>query len=209
MKTKATPLNLEKSDRMYYGTGQQPVISHFDSFPYLALSGQSAPEHSLFLSAIQAVYTLAYGVRFVTKAEGKVFTVPKMECYWYIGGGPEVQHLFTQTPREAWHWRIVIRMPDFVRSTHFKQALDLAKVRKSTLDFSKASLEYSEAGPFASILHIGSWDEEKPTVDLLHKYIEESGHRIYGYHREIYLSDPMRVEEAKKKTILRYQVAPL
>ncbi len=208
MKNK-TSLNLEKSDRRYYGTGRKPIIEHFDSFPYITLFGQSAPEHALFLNGIQAVYALAYGVRFLSKTKGDVFTVPKMECYWFIGGGPEVQHLFAQTPREAWHWKIAIRMPDHVGPEIYAEALQKAKAKKPDLDFSNASLKYSEDAHYASILHIGSWEEEKPTLDILHGYIEQSAYRITGYHKEIYVSDPRRVEEAKKKTILRYQVAPL
>jgi hypothetical protein len=36
--------------------------------------------------------------------------------------------------------------------------------------------------------------------------VAEEGLEITGYHKEIYISEPTKVEESRKKTILRYQV---
>ncbi|MFT6867469.1 MAG: hypothetical protein ACJA08_002312 [Cyclobacteriaceae bacterium] len=55
-------------------------------------------------------------------------------------------------------------------------------------------------------MHIGSWANEEPTLKILHGFIKEQDLEIMGYHKEIYISDPRRAAEEKKKTILRYQV---
>ena len=40
----------------------------------------------------------------------------------------------------------------------------------------------------------------------IEKFAAESGLALHGLHHEIYLSDPRRVDAARLKTILRYQV---
>jgi hypothetical protein len=57
------------------------------------------------------------------------------------------------------------------------------------------------------ILHIGSYDDEGPTLDRLHnRYLPGNGLTFNGDHHEIYLSDARRTEPAKLKTILRQPV---
>ena len=45
--------------------------------------------------------------------------------------------------------------------------------------------EHFAEGKAAQTLHIGSFDNEGPTVDEVHKFIEDSGHQLAGRHHEI------------------------
>ncbi len=67
----------------------------------------------------------------------------------------------------------------------------------------EVKLETWEYGTVAQILHLGPYDQEYPTVQRLHQFIEDSGYEIAGAHEEEYLTRP----DAKViKTIIRYPV---
>jgi hypothetical protein len=64
-------------------------------------------------------------------------------------------------------------------------------------------LETWDYGTVAQILHIGAYDQEGPTIERLHRFIEENGYEITGAHEEEYLTRP----DAKVvKTLIRYVV---
>ena len=56
------------------------------------------------------------------------------------------------------------------------------------------------------VLHLGSYENEKESIEKIMSFIMENGLEINGHHREIYLSDPMKTPEEKLRTILRYAV---
>ncbi len=70
-----------------------------------------------------------------------------------------------------------------------------------------ARIEYWEYGEVAEILHIGAYSEETPTIEKLHKFIQEKGYQIAGPHEEVYLKGPgMAKDPSEYWTIIRYQI---
>jgi hypothetical protein len=61
-------------------------------------------------------------------------------------------------------------------------------------------------GLVAQVLHRGPYREEGPTIERLHRFIEEQGCRLVGKHHEIYLGDPRRSAPEKLRTIIRQPV---
>lgn len=59
-------------------------------------------------------------------------------------------------------------------------------------------------------MHIGSYDDEPATVDLMHRYMDEKGYELditdTRYHHEIYLSDPRKCHVSKLKTVIRHPI---
>ena len=206
METMAAKINLEKTDPNYYKAGSRPEIRDLDTYNFLTIAGKCSPQEAPFNEAVEAIYAVAYGIKFLCKSEDNDFVIPKMECYWFIDGGPEVQHKFTETPMEEWNWKIQIRMPDFVEEDHFNRALRKAVVDKGLKSLNNLKYELINEGKCVQIMHIGSWDAEGPTIAKLMEFVQEERLTIVGYHKEVYISDPRRVEEDRKKTILRYQV---
>lgn len=47
---------------------------------------------------------------------------------------------------------------------------------------------------------------EAPTIEKLHKFVEERGHKLRGKHHEIYLGDPRRTAPEKLKTVIRHPI---
>ena len=200
-------IDLTKSDPTYYKAKSEPQLVELGEHYYLTISGQSSPENDLFLNAMGTIYPVAYGIKFLCKAEDNDFTVPKMECHWFVNGDTAAQKLFDQTPRDEWMWQTKIRMPEFVEHDHFFRAMHNAKAKKPEINFDSLKFELIKEGMCAQILHLGSYDEEGPNIEKLHAFIDEQGYKISGYHKEIYLNDPRRVAPEKLKTIIRYQVS--
>ena len=59
-------------------------------------------------------------------------------------------------------------------------------------------------------MHIGSYDDEPATIQLMHEFMEQEGYSIdiseKRRHHEIYLSDARRVAPDKLKTIIRHPI---
>ncbi len=57
-------------------------------------------------------------------------------------------------------------------------------------------------------MHLGSYDDEPATVNLMHEYMVENGYELditdKRLHHEIYLSDPRKSYVSKLKTIIRH-----
>lgn len=195
-------LDLTKTDKNYYTAKKDPQLVDVSAYNYLNISGVSAPEAEVFTSAIEALYAVAYGVKFAYKEEGKDFVVPKMEGQWWVEG----ELPFDQTPREEWHWNIVIPMPEFVSKSVVESAIQQAIAKKGLAQISEVEFKPLNEGKSVQILHLGSYEDEAPTLEKLFAFVAEQGLEINGYHHEIYLSDPRRTESSKLRTILRYPV---
>ncbi|MEQ9424246.1 MAG: GyrI-like domain-containing protein [Cyclobacteriaceae bacterium] len=206
MKMVAEKLDLFKVDANYYKVGKSPEIRNLETYNYLTIHGQSAPENPMLWVAVETLYQVGFGIKFISKSEDEDFVMPKMEGFWWISGGAKAQAEFANTPKEDWFWKFVIRMPGFIRQDHFDRAVETIKFKKNPSNLGKLNFEQINEGKCAQVLHIGSYDAEAPTIEKLHEFIKSEGYEIAGYHHEIYLSDPRRTAENKLRTIIRYAV---
>lgn len=72
------------------------------------------------------------------------------------------------------------------------------------------SFESITDGLSVQVMHIGSYDDEVHSFNKMKEFIDENRLEIKTLkHREIYISDPRRVEPSKLKTVLRYTVRRL
>jgi hypothetical protein len=130
-----------------------------------------------------ALYGAVYTLKFDRAKSGNGdFKVSGLRARW-----PDA-HL---VPKDRWtgHWGLPI--PEDV--TELPKKVPELEVR----------IEVWEYGTVAQILHLGPYSEEGPTIERLHRFIEESGFEIAGSHEEEYLTRPT----AKlPKTIIRYPV---
>ncbi len=195
-------LDLTKHYPEYYKAKDKPQIVNFEPYNYITSSGTSAPEDQLFNEAIEKLYALAYGIKFLCKANELDFVVPKMEAFWWVEG----EQAFEETPRGDWHWKIMFRMPDFVANSEYSAALEKLTSNNKLSEDHGLEFEEIHEGLSAQVIHVGSYDNEKVSLEKLFSFIKQEGFEINGYHHEIYLSDPRKVAEEKLRTILRYPI---
>ena len=82
--------------------------------------------------------------------------------------------------------------------------------KKKKLDCSSAEFLTIDEGLCVQIMHIGSYDDEPATVELMAIFLAENGYENdfsdTRLHHEIYLSDARRVAPEKLKTVIRHPV---
>lgn len=161
----------------------------------------TAPEYS---QAIEALYAVAYKVKFFSKKDGRDFVVPPLEGLWWA---EDVDSFTSALDKNQWYWTMMIMTPDWVLGEMVASAREEAAKGKDLPALEKLRWEPYQEGLSVQILHLGSYDDEGPLLARLHnEWMPANGFAFNGLHHEIYLSDPRRVEPDKLKTILRQPI---
>jgi len=171
---------------------------------FLMVDGHGDPNTApAYRQAVEALYATSYAVRAATKATlGKVHTVAPLEGLW-SADDPEA---FRARDKSAWDWTMMIAQPEWVTADLVEEAL--AAARKKRLPAGLLRFERLTEGRSVQILHVGSYDDEGPTLERLHRdFLPAHGFVPTGPHHEIYLSDARKTEPGRLKTILRQPVS--
>jgi hypothetical protein len=166
---------------------------------YLMIDGRGAPGGEEYAAALGALYPVAYTLKFASKAQGKDYKVMPLEGLWWA----EDMAAFPGANKDAWIWTAMILVPDFVTEEMVEASKQQAQEKKGLPAISRVRLETYHEGPSAQIMYIGPYADEDETIERIHQFIEEQGHRLRGKHHEIYLSDPNRTAPEKLKTVIR------
>jgi hypothetical protein len=173
---------------------------------FLMIDGHGDPNtDQSYAEAVEALYGVAYKLKFASKKEtGRDYVVPPLEGLWWA----ENMDTFTVSrDKSAWDWTMMIMTPDWLSQSMFAEAVEVVGRSKALPALVKIRLEPYHEGLSVQILHIGSFDDEGPTISRLHQeYMPQNGLQENGKHHEIYLSDPRKVAPEKLKTILRQPV---
>lgn len=173
--------------------------------PFLMVDGQGAPESDTYANAVQWLYSVAYPMKFMAKAQtGKDFAVSPLEALWWA----DDYAAFTRGERGDWRWRAMLALPDWIDREMYDAAVAKAQ-KKLGIPPDTLRMETFEEGLCVQIMHLGPYSAEAPTIKRLHEdYLPANGLKENGEHHEIYLNDPRRVAPEKLKTILRQPVRP-
>ena len=199
-------IDFKKEYRDLYAPPKKFVTVDVPDFQYLMVTGHGDPNTAQeYKDAVEALYALAYKLKFSSKKTlGKDYVVPPLEGLWWA---EDMQTFTTARDKSQWDWTMMILTPEWINSEMFQDALTLVKKAKNPAALDKVRLERYHEGLSVQIMHIGSYDDEGPTLMRLHQeYLPLNGWVENGKHHEIYLSDPRRVAPEKLKTILRQPV---
>ena len=82
--------------------------------------------------------------------------------------------------------------------------------KKKKQDFSRVEFLTYDEGICVQCMHLGSYDDEPATVQIMHEYMEAQGYDLditdQRLHHEIYLSDARKVAPEKLKTVIRHPI---
>jgi hypothetical protein len=167
------------------------------------IDGRGDPNASVhYRQAIQALYGVSYALKFALKRRGgPAYRVGQLEGLWWV------EHATLHDGGQVPLWTAMIGQPDEATPQLVAQAArDLAE--KKPLPAARAlRLERYREGLCAQVLHVGPYADEGPTIERLHAFIAEQGHRERGKHHEIYLGDPRRAAPERPKTIIRQPIS--
>lgn len=102
---------------------------------------------------------------------------------------------------------VMIRQPKFVSKEFVEQIKQSVFTKKKNERVLEVSFETLPEIEVCQMLHLGSYDSEPESFKRMEEYCRMKGYqRTTKKHKEIYLSDPSKVESAKLKTTLRFKV---
>jgi hypothetical protein len=196
-------LDLKKELKAFYNpTTKEVTLIDVPKMNFIMIDGKGAPESEQFSQSIQALYPIAYTIKFdKKKTDGTDFTVMPMEgLFW----ADDMAAFMPETAdRAAWQWTLMIMQPDFITKADFNKAREAAKKKKDNPFLDTVRFESFSEGKTAQIMHIGPYSAEGPNIQRIHNKIKEIGGKLSDRHHEIYLSDPRRVAPEKMKTVIR------
>lgn len=189
----------------------QPSVKTFSvvdvpPLQFLMVDGHGDPNTAqAYQDALEALYAVAYKIKFTSKQMlDKDYTVPPLEGLWWA---EDMASFTVRRDKSQWDWTMMIMQPAWITAAIFEEARTAVEKQKGLPALSKVRLETYHEGLSVQILHVGSYDDEGPTLARLHQeFMPANGYVPNGRHHEIYLSDPRRVAPEKLKTVLRQPV---
>ncbi|EHR51138.1 hypothetical protein SacmaDRAFT_2900 [Saccharomonospora marina XMU15] len=173
---------------------------------YLMIDGHGDPNtSSAFGQAIEALYPLAYKLKFASKQTlGRDYVVMPLEGLWWA----EDMDTFTASrDKSRWNWTLMIMVPDWTDEEMFVAATEQVTAKNRPRRLHEVRLETLSEGTCVQTLHVGSFDSEAEVLARMHHdFIPRHGLRMVGKHHEIYLSDFRRTAPERLRTILRQPV---
>lgn len=205
--------DFKKEYKEFYLPKNQPSIVTVPVINYLAVQGAGNPndENGEYKTSIGLLYAIAFTIKMSKKSEHKIagyfdYVVPPLEGFWWQDGNKTG---IDYNRKDDLQFISAIRLPDFVSKGDFDWAIAEA-TRKKRQDFSKVEFWSYDEGVAVQCMHLGSYDDEPKTVDLMRQFAEENSYEIdlskKRLHHEIYLSDPRRCEVSKLRTVIRHPV---
>ena len=190
----------------------KPSIVDVPKMNFIAIRGTGNPndENGDYQNTLSLLYGIAYTIKMSYKGTHKIdgffeYVVPPLEGFWWQDGVDGVDYAH----KEKFNFISLIRLPDFVKKEDFDWAVEEA-TKKKKQDFSRVEFFTYDEGLCVQCMHVGSYDDEPKTVDLMNKYMEENGYILditeNRFHHEIYLSDPRKCDVRKLKTVIRHPV---
>lgn len=203
----------KKEYKEFYMPKDKPSIVEIPKMNYIAVRGKGNPndENSEYKDSIGLLYAIAFTIKMSYKGTYKIdgyfeYVVPPLEGFWWQ---EENKYEIDYKSKDRFNFISIIRLPDFVTKKDFEWAVQEA-TKKKKQDFAKVELLTYDEGICVQCMHIGSYDNEPTTINLMHEYMIENGYeldiKLNRFHHEIYLSDPRRCETSKLKTVIRHPI---
>ncbi|SEK24998.1 GyrI-like domain-containing protein [Ruminococcus albus] len=204
--------DFKKEYKEFYMPPKKPVIVDVPEMRYIAVSGKGDPneEDGEYKQAVGVLYAVAYTLKMSYKTDHRIdgfyeYVVPPLEGLWKQDGSESIDY----SRKDGFEWVAMIRLPEFITKADFEWAVETA-TKKKKLDCSMAEYLTLNEGLCVQMMHIGSYDDELASVEMMERFLEEQGYvNDIGeerQHHEIYLSDPRKTEADKLKTVIRHPI---
>ena len=206
------PFDFKKEYKEFYLPPRKPTAVGIPAMNFAAVRGKGDPNdpEGDYRRALDVLYSVAYTLKMSYMGARTIegffqYVVPPLEGFWFNMDDRGVD----LSKKEKFEWLSAIRLPDFIRLEDFDWAVETASEKKK-LDCSSARFVTIDEGLCVQIMHIGSYDQEPETVNLMDDFIAAEGYvndfTPTRLHHEIYLSDPRKTAPEKWKTVIRHPI---
>lgn len=204
--------DFKKEQKEFYVPKNKPGIVEIPEMNYIAVRGTGDPneENGDYKNTIGLLYGVAYTIKMSQKGPHKIngffeYVVPPLEGFWWQEGR---NGTIDYGNKSGLHFISLLRLPDFVTKEELHWAIEEV-TKKKKQDFSRIEFLTYDEGLCVQCMHLGSYDEEPATVQLMHDFAKENGYEPdtdTRFHHEIYLSNPGKCDVSKLKTVIRHPI---
>lgn len=157
-----------------------------------------------YTEATAALFAVSYTIKFLLKkgAAAIDYGVMPLEGLWWT----DDMSAASFANKEMWRWTSMIMQPAPVTPAIVEDALTQVAAKKKLAALPKLRFDCFYEGLAAQVMHLGPYAAEAPTIERLHRFIQEQGYTFVGKHHEIYLSDPRKSLTERMKTVIRQPI---
>ena len=210
----ADVFDFKKEYKNLYSPKVKPNVIDVPEMIFIMVDGRGDPNTSgEYKNTLEILFGLSYSIKMSKKSGSPPngyfeYVVPPLEGLWSGEDG-----YFNGTniaDKNKLRWTSMIRQPEFVTPEVFESAKQALYKKKPELDLSLPRLVSFTEGLCAQIMHTGSYDDEPASIEILDRFIVESGYAgdisENRRHHEIYLGDPRKTVPEKLKTVIRHPI---
>ncbi len=202
--TVTTKIDYKRDLECYKAKRDTPQVVTVPDLQYLMIDGHGDPKTPAFAEATTTLYSVAYKLKFASKALDRDYVVMPLEGLWWAD---DMESFTDARDKTEWDWTLMIMVPDWITKDMFIAAVEQVTMKNRPARLDDLRLETLSEGLSVQALHIGSYDDEAELLQRMHhEFVPSRSLTMVGKHHEIYLSDPRKVEPARLKTILRQPV---
>ena len=190
----------------------KPMVIDIPEMQFVAVEGKGDPndKNGDYFKAMQTLYSIQFTIKMSKMGNNKLngyfdYVVPPLEGLWWIDDNEKI----SSKNKSKYNWISMIRLPEFVDRDIYKWACNEV-LNKKNIETKNAKFLKMKEGLCVQCMHIGSYDDETRTIDLIEEFIGENNLKNditdKRRHHEIYLSDPRKTAIEKLRTVIRIPV---
>jgi len=201
-------LNIQQEYKTYYTAREQPEIVEIDKAVYISILGKGSPGTAVFYEKKKAIAAFVVTLENKHAGTSSAFTSNIVEIFYWFNEGEvgyvDIGNFYTTVDLALLHYRIAIRVPDFITDMELKE---IAKERPD-ISFANDFQHFTyTAGTCVQLLHVGPFAGELETLPVLQQFATDNGFRKSGMHHEIHLTNfEVGQSQTHLQTILRDSV---
>ena len=198
-----------KKDFKEFYLPKKTEIINIPTMSFFVIDGQGNPNGEEFSQVVGALYSLAYAIKMSPKKNAAPdgyfeYTVFPLEGIWDL---TDLGKTMAELDKNQLVYNMMIRQPDFVDKPYAMKIIEQVRKSKPNPKLDGVRFETTTEGICAQMMHIGPYDDEPASFERMEAFIQESGYnRLERKHREIYLSDPRKVDPQRMRTVLRVKI---
>ncbi len=129
--------DVKKAHKPLYSGRTDFAVIDVPTLQFIQVDGRGDPNTApAYVRAVEALYGVAYTVKFASKAQGRDFVVAPLEGLWWAPD-PSV---FTALEKDAWNWTMMISQPEWVTPAMVADACGTAAAKRPNEAIAKVRL---------------------------------------------------------------------
>ncbi|MEO6282895.1 MAG: hypothetical protein ABIN80_13315 [Dyadobacter sp.] len=202
-------MNIQEQYKNYFTAKEKPEVVQIDKASYVSILGKGSPGTAAFYKKKAAIKEFIVALEKRSALTDHAFTSRVVEIFYWFDqeqvGFVDIGRFYTTVDLDLLHYRISIRIPEFITSEAIAQTAQQRQDIPFASDFEHFTYT---AGTCVQLLHTGPLAGELQRLPVLQRFATDNGFIKSGMHHEIHLTNfEVGESQAHLQTILRDPVA--